>query len=99
MSCSNDLESDSYLLLSAGKRRTSMSIINPHGKEIFSVTTDFCGKPLGQTEDQDGESLLSQWARFLTGLFTFRTCKFIRALTDECAFAFIAASSTVLARI
>lgn len=23
-----------------------MSIINPHGKEIFSVTTDFCGKPL-----------------------------------------------------
>ena len=23
-----------------------MSIINPNGKEIFSVTTDFCGKPL-----------------------------------------------------
>jgi polyribonucleotide nucleotidyltransferase len=23
-----------------------MSIINPHGKEIISVTTDFCGKPL-----------------------------------------------------
>lgn len=23
-----------------------MSITNPHGKEIFSVTTDFCGKPL-----------------------------------------------------
>ena len=23
-----------------------MSIINPHGKEIFSVTTDFCRKPL-----------------------------------------------------
>jgi polyribonucleotide nucleotidyltransferase len=23
-----------------------MSTINPHGKEIFSVTTDFCGKPL-----------------------------------------------------
>ncbi len=23
-----------------------MSIINPHGKEIFSVATDFCGKPL-----------------------------------------------------
>lgn len=23
-----------------------MSIINPHGKEIFSVTKDFCGKPL-----------------------------------------------------
>ena len=23
-----------------------MSIINPSGKEIFSVTTDFCGRPL-----------------------------------------------------
>ena len=23
-----------------------MSIINPSGKEIFSVTTDFCGQPL-----------------------------------------------------
>ena len=23
-----------------------MAIINPSGKEIFSVTTDFCGRPL-----------------------------------------------------
>ncbi|QWQ32368.1 hypothetical protein KOY48_00495 [Candidatus Minimicrobia naudis] len=23
-----------------------MSIINPSGKEIFSVTTEFCGRPL-----------------------------------------------------
>lgn len=31
---------------SATRKELSMSIINPSGKEIFSVTTDFCGRPL-----------------------------------------------------
>lgn len=39
-------EKFSPLLLSANKRRTIMSIINPHGKEIISLTKDFFGKPL-----------------------------------------------------
>lgn len=37
----------SHLLLSAGNREEAlMSIINPSGKEIISVSTDFCGQPL-----------------------------------------------------
>lgn len=32
--------------LQTKKGGSYMSIINPSGKEIFSVTTDFCGKPL-----------------------------------------------------
>lgn len=43
---SDDAQS-SHLLLSAGNREEAhMSIINPSGKEIISVSTDFCGQPL-----------------------------------------------------
>ena len=34
------------LLSTENERRQYMSIINPSGKEIFSVTTELCGKPL-----------------------------------------------------
>ena len=42
-----------------------MSIINPNGKEIFSVTTEFCGKPLSLEVNRVGfRSTASVLARY-----------------------------------
>ena len=42
-----------------------MSIINPHGKEIISVTRDFCGRPLTLEINRVGfRSTASVWVRY-----------------------------------
>lgn len=42
-----------------------MSIINPHGKEIISVTRDFCGRPLTLEVNRVGfRSTASVWVRY-----------------------------------